>query len=87
MLSESTRIKYRLPVRLFFFTIDQITDMLLADANKFIFKDGHDTGIPPDDKMLARNIAPSDSAPEWRVEEMEFVRWMRHMHIIPPRRH
>ena len=34
-------------------------------------------GTKTREQMLARNIAPRDKTPDWRVAEMELVRWMR----------
>jgi len=82
------RERYQLPPRLFLYTLDQIADLLVVDTvDKFIYYDGKSTGIPPKDKLFARNIAPQSTSPEWRVEEMEFVRWMRHTGLVPHRRH
>jgi len=87
MVTPRTRDVYHLPPRLFLYTLDQISDLLMVDnLSKFLHKEGITPGTPKRDRMLARNIAPSGEKPEWRVEEDEFIRWMRHMKIVPLRR-
>jgi hypothetical protein len=86
-MTQSNRDKYGLPPRLFLYTLDQIADMLVVDSmKKFVHYEGRSVGIAPDDKLLARNIAPAGEKPEWRVEEYEFIRWMKHTGIIPMHR-
>lgn len=72
----------RLPPRLFLYTLDQIADMVMVEIEtlkrSYVHFDGRSTGTCPDDKMLARNIAPALVGPEWRVDEQELVRWFQH---------
>lgn len=80
----STRERYGLPPRLFLYTVDQILDMLqMDDPRKILYYDGRSVGVPPRDRMMAKNVAPADEKPEWRVDEVEFIRWMRHKNILP----
>jgi hypothetical protein len=77
-MTTSSRDRYGLPPRLFLYTVDQIMDMLqVSDPKTILFYDGRSIGVAPSDRMLARNVAPSDEKPEWRVSEDEFIRWMR----------
>lgn len=82
-MTRMARQKYLLPPRLFLYTLDQIGDMLQVDPKKLVHFDGRSVGVRPPDKILARNIAPAGTTPEWRVSEDEFIRWMRHTRTIP----
>ena len=84
MPAPKTRDRYNLPPRPFFYTLDQLVDLLQMPVKKWIFYYGINIGRQPDDKILARNIAPEGTSPEWRVEEDEFIRWLRHKRIVPP---
>lgn len=70
-----------LPPRVFLFTLDQIAFMLniseRAVAQTYTYFEGRSIGTRTRDRMIARNIAPDDRAPDWRVAEREFVRWMK----------
>lgn len=87
MTSSRVRKRYNLPERPFLYTLDQIADLLNIPFNRvteWMHFDGISPGVRPDDRMIARNIATGDMHdPEWRVEEREFVRWMRYTRIIP----
>jgi hypothetical protein len=73
--------KIGLPYRPFLFTLDQISSLLNVEVSalmrSYIYFDKRSTGIMSRDLMLARNIAPRDSKPEWRVAERELLRWMK----------
>lgn len=73
---------YGIPIRVFLFTLDQISVMLNVSVQSirstYIHFDGRSTGAPLKDRMLARNIAPADEKPDWRVAEREFVRFMKY---------
>lgn len=91
MAGHATRDKYALPPRPFLYTLDQIATILAYPDEKAlhptIFFEGRTPGATPrKDKMIARNIAPDDEKPEWRVEEEEFIRWMRHKKVLPMQR-
>lgn len=43
----------------------------------YLYFEGRSIGARRRDLMIARNIAPPDQDPEWRVTEREFVRWMK----------
>lgn len=72
-----------LPARVFLFTLDQIAQMINVGErtlkNDYIHFAERTPGARPKRKMMARNIAPEDVSPDWRVTEEEFKRWMRHM--------
>jgi hypothetical protein len=68
-----------LPFRPFLYTLDQLQDLLLiSDLNPIIYWDGRSVGIPHPYLIKAINIMPNGVKPEWRVEEAELLRWMRH---------
>jgi hypothetical protein len=73
-----------LPVREFFFTLDQIAYMLDMDQQVLmdtrIYYTGR-TGAAPGNLIRATNIARPDAQPDWRVSETAFKIWMTRMHI------
>lgn len=73
--------KIGLPVREFFYTIDQIAYLLEMEEkyvrSRIIFYEGRSVGAPRKDEMVAVNFAPEGDKPEWRVAERFFKRWMR----------
>lgn len=74
-----------LPFRPFLYTTDQIADLLQITVSEleknYLHFDGRTIGIHRDDKLLAANIAPADCAPNWRIEEQEFLRWIKNRGI------
>jgi hypothetical protein len=77
-VTRSDRERFGLPTRLFLYTLDQIADMLrVADVSQFLHYEGITIGIQRRRTMLARNIAPPGAPEQWRVEEQEFIRWMK----------
>lgn len=70
-----------LPARVFLYTIDQISVMLdLSEKvikDSYLFYEGRTVGTKRRDLILARNIAPDNEKPEWRVTERELIRWMK----------
>jgi len=79
--SSSTARSVGLPMRPFLYTLDQISSLLVVERSElklhYIFYDGRSTGFPSRQLITARNIAPPDQPPDWRVAEKELVRWMR----------
>lgn len=75
------KIAFGLPYKAFFWTLDQIAFMLVMDEQKFrmnlVFFDGKMPGVPPNGRMLARNLAEPDQETEWRVSDTELKRWLR----------
>ena len=73
--------KIGLPPRPFLYTVDQISVMLdLPEARimqAYLYFEGRSIGSRKKDLMTARNIAPANERPDWRIAEREFVRWMR----------
>jgi hypothetical protein len=69
-----------LPPRVFLYTLDQVALMLsVAEArvkNTYVYYEGRSTGFRSVDLMLAVNIAKRHEAPEWRISEREFIRWL-----------
>lgn len=76
--------KVGLPPRPFLYTIDQIS--IITDLSESQLKnggvihyEGRSISIPSRRQMIARNIAPDDQKPEWRVAERELIRWLKVM--------
>lgn len=73
--------KIGLPTRVFLFTVDQLSVMLDVESKTimdfYLYFEGRSTGSRKKNLMVAINIAPPELAPEWRVAEREFIRWMR----------
>ena len=82
----TVRERLGLPPRIFLYTVDQIADLLrvtpLDLQKKYLWYSGRVVGRPKNDKMIALNIAPEGETPEWRVDELEFIRWVRHKKIL-----
>lgn len=76
-------LKYdvELPIREFFFTIDQIAYMLDMDQgtveDTLLFYWGREYGTCPRDKIKATNLSMPDETPNWRVSQTAFAIWMR----------
>lgn len=73
---------YALPPRVVLYTIDQISDILQISTSAlmapgYVHFDGRSPGARTPDLMLARNVAPSDHKPEWRIADTELIRWMK----------
>lgn len=75
------RTKLGLPPRPFLFTRDQIAGVLdLQPRNfndKYVYYEGRTVGAKSKHLLVARNIAPPNESPEWRITEREFIRWMK----------
>lgn len=71
-----------LPARPFLYTVDQLSVILSIGERKLhvshIFHEGRDVGVRQPHQMIARDIAPPDEKPDWRVAEKELKRWMRY---------
>lgn len=70
-----------LPPRPFLYTLDQIAMLIEVEvtalSKSYVFYEGRSFGARPKGKLLARNIAPDNKRPVWRVAEAELIRWMR----------
>lgn len=81
MPSEEDPLTVGLPIRLFLYTVDQMaTLMAVSDDHvkkRYLWYEGRNVGPRPRDRMVARNIAPEGTRPDWRVAEQEFVRFLR----------
>lgn len=75
--------KVGMPLRPFLWTLDQIAVMLnveektIRHGRGYLYYEGRSTGVRARDLMTARNIAPADQRPDWRVAEREFLRWLK----------
>lgn len=69
------------PIRPFLYTLDQIAAMLSIDERElmgvYLFLDGRSLFPKAKHHITARNIAPPDQPPRWRVAENELIRWMQ----------
>lgn len=80
--SEGKRKSVGLPSRPFLYTIDQVA-MLLAVSESYVKLEyahwqGRSIGIPSQDRIVFRNIAPNGAAPEWRCSEREVIRFLKY---------
>jgi hypothetical protein len=79
----AAKTEFGLPIRPFFYTLDQLADMFvvsLADLRrKHIYFADVSTGAKPRDRILAHNISPDGERADWRVVEEELKRWLRYM--------
>ena len=70
-----------LPPTVFMYTVPQIKYMLQCSdvllRQHILYYVGRDFGKMTPHKMRCVNIAPPDQQPQWRVEETEFIRWMK----------
>ena len=70
-----------LPPRVFLYTLDQIAMMigvtLQTLKTSYVYFYGRSPGVAARDVLLARNIAPEGTTPDWRVAENELKRWLR----------
>ncbi|MGE0342519.1 MAG: hypothetical protein AB7O86_05585 [Porticoccaceae bacterium] len=71
-----------LPIRPFLYTLDQISTIIAVPVDslikRYIYFPYHTIGPHKRDFLMARNIAPVDSPPDWRVMESELIRWLRY---------
>jgi len=73
--------KIGLPVRVFLYTLDQLSVLLDVQEKtiktKYVFFEGRSVGSRSKHLLLARNIAPPEETPDWRVAERELIRWLK----------
>jgi hypothetical protein len=78
---ERDAAKIGLPPRVFLYTLDQIAFLIdVTEAtlkSSYVHYEGRSLGAPGRDKIAARNIAPADTTPDWRVSETVFIRWLK----------
>lgn len=77
-----------LPRPPFLWTLDQIAALLnvtMADLRKdYIHFDSLSAGARHQTRIVARDISPPTAdQPEWRVSEVELIRWMRQKGFKP----
>lgn len=70
-----------LPPRQFFYTLDQIAELLSMSTKNlranYVYFDRVTPTLRRSKQLMARNIAEHTDKPDWRVAEDELVRWMR----------
>ena len=80
-MPEKAHANLGLPFRPVLFSLDQIATMLAASLpqvqKKYIFYEGRSTGVAPKNLMTAHNLANEGQMPDWRVSEVELIRWLR----------
>lgn len=73
--------KVGLPTRPFLYTLDQISVLLDLSINtiqsSYVHFEGRSIGVAARDLIIARNIAPPEKTPDWRIAEQEFLRWLK----------
>lgn len=81
MVNKPERERVGLPVRVFFYTPDQLAGLLELTEDyvksKMLFYEGREPGICPKTKMRAVNIAPEGETPQWRVSENTLLGYLR----------
>lgn len=73
-----------LPLREFFYTLDQIEYMLDCTHDKLVNELGYFTGRSQGrmgTRLRIVNIASPESTPDWRVSELDFKVWMSRHNI------
>lgn len=75
--------KIGLPPRPFLYTLDQLSVLLDVPEttlkNQYVHFEGRSIGVASRRQLLARNIAPDNQKPDWRVVERELIRWFKAM--------
>lgn len=83
--TDKERAILGLPPRVFFYTLGQvgaIIEMSEADVlKKVVYLEGREVGRKMRGQLQAINVARGDHTPEWRVEDAELIRWLRHKKI------
>lgn len=77
-----------IPVRPFFYTLDQIAHMLNCTETSLrgkLYYTGRSNAPRVSYKMVAVNVAMPEQRPEWRIEETEFFRWLKVMGYVRPK--
>lgn len=82
MVSDRDRLFIGLPQRITFYHPDQICEMLVMNEDQLfrsvLWLAGRRPGKKPPDRMLAHNVAADDAEPQWRIDEIELVRWAKY---------
>jgi hypothetical protein len=80
-MNNEERKKFNFPLRVWFFTVEEIAEMLAVDLDKvkreYVYYLGLTPGVAKKDLLKAANLSPLDATPEWRISEEEFARWLR----------
>lgn len=71
-----------LPPRFFLYTLDQVATMINIQLDtlkaSYVYFERRATYPKKLGQLSARNIAPEDQQPVWRILDRELVRWMRY---------
>ena len=75
-----------IPARPFLYTLDQVAAIMSISEREligvYLFLEGRSTFPRSPHHITARNIAPPDDEPEWRVAEPELLRWLRSLGFV-----
>lgn len=79
--------KIELPYRPFLYTLDQIATLTAISVQSLkdthLYFAGRTEGVRNPDLLVAHNIVPPPDKPDWRVEEREFLRWLKRKGFLP----
>jgi hypothetical protein len=78
-----------IPIRPFFYTIDQVASIMqlpISSIRGMTYFTGRTNRVRESYKLTAINIALPADKPDWRIEEQEFLRWLKVMGYKPKRR-
>jgi hypothetical protein len=81
VLSERDVNATNIPLRVFLYTVDQLSLMLNMSEDDLLERhmhfEGRSADYPKKWLLHAVNIAPPTDKPEWRVADKEFIRWLK----------
>lgn len=73
--------KLYMPLRPFFWTPDQIAQLLEVNEktvrDKMLWYSGREPGLKPKDRIKTINLAAYAEEPIWRIPEDELIKWLR----------
>lgn len=74
-----------LPRRPFFYTLDQVAELLSLSVTEFtrayVWKVGDEVGPWRPRYLRAANLTPEGTSREWRIGEAELLRWLRYTNL------
>lgn len=80
MSADEFQHEVEIPLRVFFYTVDQIAYMLDCSESYLrtdvLYYVGRSHGIPAE-KLRAINLAGPEDVPNWRVSEQDFIAWLK----------
>lgn len=75
-----TKPQVEMPLVTFLFTIEQVAAMIGVSEHdmhyKYCYFLQRSTGRKGKHQVVARNIAPDDEDPQWRISHQDWVRWL-----------